>query len=88
MSSFLSTVAHRSSSPIFLRSFVMILVVEAVTILTAWFLLDSNVSKWTASKAAQAVRISQKLPRARIGLSRQPFLRVSLRHYSISTAIS
>ena len=64
MSSFFSTIAHRSSSPIFLRSFVLILVVEAVTILTAWFLLDSNVSKWTASKAAQAVRISQEVAKS------------------------
>lgn len=60
MSSLFNTIVRRSSSPTFLRSFALILIVEAVTILTAWFLLDSNVSKWTANKAAQAVRISQE----------------------------
>ena len=67
MSSFLGTIAHRSSSPIFLRSFVLILVVEAVTILTAWFLFDSNVSKWTDKGGASRTDI-EKLPRARTGL--------------------
>lgn len=60
MKDFLKNIALRSSSPTFLRSFVLILIVEGVTILTAWFLLDSNVSKWTSDKAAQAVRISQQ----------------------------
>lgn len=64
MSSLISAIANRSSSPIFIRSFALILVVEAVTILTAWFLLDSNVSKWTSDKAAQAVRISQAVAKA------------------------
>ncbi|HEV3157079.1 MAG TPA: LuxR C-terminal-related transcriptional regulator [Candidatus Baltobacteraceae bacterium] len=35
------------------------MVAEAVTIFVAWFLLDSNISRWTYDKAMQAVQISQ-----------------------------
>jgi DNA-binding CsgD family transcriptional regulator len=59
-----SNIVQRSTSPTFIRSFALILVVEAVTILTAWLLLDSNVSKWMSDKAAQAVRISRTVAAA------------------------
>lgn len=61
MVSFFRNLVLRSSSPAFRRSFAVILLAEAITILVAWFLLDSNVSRWTHEKALQAVRISQKV---------------------------
>lgn len=64
MQTLFSNIAKRSTSPTFIRSFALILVVEAVTILTAWLLLDSNVSKWMSDKAAQAVRISRTVAAA------------------------
>jgi len=54
-------IVQRSGSLTFRRSFSLILIVEAVTIFTAWFLLDANISRWTNDKAMQAVRISQKV---------------------------
>jgi DNA-binding NarL/FixJ family response regulator len=59
MESLFRTIALRSSSPTFRRSFAVILLAEAITIFAGWFLLDSNVSRWTHEKAMQAVRISQ-----------------------------
>ena len=61
MGSFFRAIAMRSSSPTFRRSLALILVAEVITIFVAWFLLDSNVSRWTHDKAMQAVRISQKV---------------------------
>lgn len=55
------TISARSASPTFRRSFAVIIVAEAITILVAWFLLDSNISRWTTDKAMQAVRISQEV---------------------------
>lgn len=57
----LRAIVQRSSSQTFRRSFALILVTQAVTIVAAWLLLDSNVSRWTQERALQAVRISQKV---------------------------
>jgi RNA polymerase sigma factor (sigma-70 family) len=57
----LQTIAQRSTSSTFKRSFGLILVAEAITIAAAWYLLDSNITGWLREKAALTVRISQKL---------------------------
>ena len=64
MGTLFRTIVRKSASPTFVRSFALILIVQVVTILTAWLLLDSNVSRWTRNKALQAVRISQTLAAA------------------------
>ena len=61
MGAIFRTIAARSDSPTFRRSFAVIIIAEAITIFVAWFLLDSNISRWTSDKAMQAVRISQKV---------------------------
>jgi len=61
MGSVLQTVARRSTSRTFLRSFGLILAAEAVTILVAWFLLGANVKQWVKTRTGTAVQISQQV---------------------------
>ena len=60
-----SMILQRSGSATFRKSFGLILVVEAVTIATAWLLLDSNISRWIHAKSAQVVQISQRAATSR-----------------------
>jgi DNA-binding CsgD family transcriptional regulator len=53
------TIALRTTSRAFLRSFILILIAEAVTILVAWLLLDVNATRWIQQKGAEAARLSQ-----------------------------
>jgi DNA-binding NarL/FixJ family response regulator len=59
MDSIFGIIARRSGSPTFRRSFALILLAEAITILVAWLLLDANISGWIHDKTTQAIRISQ-----------------------------
>jgi DNA-binding CsgD family transcriptional regulator len=54
------SVVQRSTSGTFRRSFALILIAEAVTILVAWFLLGINVNRWIHGKTVQAIQISQQ----------------------------
>jgi len=56
----IKAVANVSKGQTFRRSFIIILIAEAITILTAWQLLDHNVKGWLNARSAQAVKISQQ----------------------------
>lgn len=60
MKTLLNMILQRSNSSTFRRSFWLILVVEAVTIVTGWLLLDSNILRWIQGKSTQVVRMSQQ----------------------------
>jgi len=60
MKSIVSVILERFGSQTFLRSLILILLAEAITILVAWRLLDINVDRWLAQKTAQAVNIAEQ----------------------------
>lgn len=58
--SVIRTIASRSASPTFRKSFVLILIAQGITILVAWLLLDANISGWVHEKSARLVQISEQ----------------------------
>lgn len=63
MKTFFATIAHRSSSPTFRRALLLILIVEAVTIVTAWLLLDGNISRWLHDRTMKTISITRAVAR-------------------------
>jgi DNA-binding CsgD family transcriptional regulator len=53
-------IVQRTASRTFRKSFGLILLAEAITILVAWRLLDFNIDRWLQTKTASVVRFSQK----------------------------
>jgi DNA-binding CsgD family transcriptional regulator len=53
------SLAELLSSATFRKTFVLVLIAEAITICGAWLLLGVNIDRWIHDKAMQAVRISQ-----------------------------
>lgn len=58
---FLNGFTRRVRSPAFLRSFAVLLVAEAITMLTAWLMLDVNTNRWIDNKTARAARLSEQI---------------------------
>jgi hypothetical protein len=61
MKSIVQATLERSRSQTFLRSFALILIAEAITILVAWRLLDINANHWIQQKTQQTVSIAQQV---------------------------
>jgi RNA polymerase sigma factor (sigma-70 family) len=59
MKTFLDKVVRNFSSPTFRTALGLVIVVEAVTIITAWLLLDSNISRWLHDRTVQTIHIAQ-----------------------------
>lgn len=51
---------QRSTNRTFLRSFVVILIAQAITILVAWWSLDFNIRAWLNTRTTLLTRISQQ----------------------------
>jgi len=59
MNSVLQAVLGPSQSPTFRITLVLILVAEAITILSVWLLLDSSVKSWINDKSMATLRVAQ-----------------------------
>src|ERR1700734_3444455 len=59
MKLFLGKIAKSFASPTFRTALGLVIIVEAVTITTAWLLLDSNISRWLHNRTLQTIHIAQ-----------------------------
>lgn len=53
-------IVRRSTSRTFQRSFIIILIAEAITIFVAWLLLGFNIQAWLQARTASLIQISQQ----------------------------
>jgi RNA polymerase sigma factor (sigma-70 family) len=58
--SFFDKAARNFSSPTFRTALGLVVIVEAVTIITAWLLLDSNISRWLHERTVQTIHIARE----------------------------